>query len=80
MCLSDDIYTELTHMRISYAKITYVYRKAHVTVVYVILRLEITKLSYICSVMLWSWLHIVLIKGNKWADIKYRINYINVFE
>jgi hypothetical protein len=78
MYLSDEIYTELTHMRISYAKITYVYGKAHVTVVWVILRLEITKLSYIWNVILWSWLHIILIKGSKWANIW--TNYMNVFE
>jgi len=46
------MYTELTSMRIPYGEITYVYGKTHVTVVYVILRLEITKLSYIENVML----------------------------
>jgi hypothetical protein len=30
--LSDDLYNELTCMRISYGEITYVYGKAHVTV------------------------------------------------
>jgi hypothetical protein len=39
-------------MRISYREITYVYGKAHMTVVEVIFTLEITKLSYIENVML----------------------------
>jgi hypothetical protein len=30
--------------------------------------------------MFWSWLHIVLIKCNKYADIEYNINYIKVFK
>ena len=51
-CLSNNLYTELTHKIIQYGEITYVYGKTHVTVVYVILRLEITKLSYIENVML----------------------------
>ena len=46
------MYTELTLMRILYGEITYVYENAHVIVVYVILRLEITKLSYIENIML----------------------------
>jgi len=41
------MYTELTGMRITYEEIIYVYEKTHMTVVYVILKLEITKLSYI---------------------------------
>ena len=36
------MYTELTCMRISYEEITYIYDNAHVMVVEVILRLEIT--------------------------------------
>ena len=32
-CLSDDMYTELTHMKISYGEIIYVYEKAYVMVV-----------------------------------------------
>jgi len=51
-CLSEDMYTELFHMRIPYREITYVFRKVHVTVVYMILRLEINKSSYIENVML----------------------------
>jgi hypothetical protein len=51
-CLSGDIYTELTYKRISYREVTYVYGKAHMIVVQVIIRLEVTKLSYIESVML----------------------------
>jgi len=39
-------------MRIPYREIIYIYRKAYVIVVWVILRLEIIKLSYIESVML----------------------------
>jgi hypothetical protein len=35
------MYIELTRMRISYGKITYVYGKAHVIIVLVILILEI---------------------------------------
>jgi hypothetical protein len=31
-CLSQDMYTEMTCMRISYGEITYVYGKAHMTV------------------------------------------------
>ena len=31
-CLLDDMYTKLTHMRILYADIICVYRKAHVTI------------------------------------------------
>jgi hypothetical protein len=50
--LSDDIYTELTFKRILYGEITYVYGKAHMIVVQVIIRLEVTKLSYIESVIL----------------------------
>ena len=30
--LLNDMYTELTHMKIQYKKITYVYEKTHVTV------------------------------------------------
>ena len=48
MYFLDDMYTELTCKRIPYIEITYVYRD----IVQVILRLEITKLSYIRSVML----------------------------
>jgi hypothetical protein len=50
--LSDDIYTELIFKRILYGEITYVYGKAHMIVVQVIIRLEVTKLSYIESVIL----------------------------
>jgi len=48
------MYTELTRKRISYEEITYVYGKTLVNrdIVQVILRLEITKLFYIDSVML----------------------------
>jgi nitrous oxidase accessory protein NosD len=46
----------------------------------VILRLEITKLSYIENAIFWSSLNISLIKENKWENIRYNINYIKVFE
>jgi len=46
------MHIKLTRMRISYGAITYVYGKAHMTIVYVILRIEITKLSYIENFML----------------------------
>ena len=54
MYFLDDMYTELTCKRIPYIEITYVYGKTLVNcdIVQVILRLEITKLSYIRSVML----------------------------
>jgi hypothetical protein len=42
--------SKLTYMRISYGKITCFYRKAHMMVVQMILKLEISKLSYIESV------------------------------
>ena len=32
-CLSDDMYTKLTRMRISYGEIIYAYEKTHVMVV-----------------------------------------------
>jgi hypothetical protein len=32
-CLLDDMYIELTHKRISYEDITYIYRKIHVIIV-----------------------------------------------
>ena len=76
----DDMYTELTHIRILDKEITYDYGKTCMKIMQTILRLEITKLSYIENIMLWSWLHVVLIKGNKWADIMYNINYMKVFE
>ena len=38
---------ELTSMKILYRKITYIYGKAHMIVVLIILRLDINKLSYI---------------------------------
>jgi hypothetical protein len=43
--LSNDIYTELTCTRISYGEITCVYENVHMTVIWVIFILEITKLS-----------------------------------
>ena len=46
------MYIEQTCMRILYGEITYVHGKVHVTVVQVILRLEVTKLSYIENVIL----------------------------
>jgi hypothetical protein len=46
------MYTELTYMRILYEEITYIYRKAHVIIVEVISRFNITKLSYIVNVTL----------------------------
>jgi hypothetical protein len=46
------MYTKLTRMRISYGEITYVYGKAHVTVVSVIFKLEIINSYYIKNVML----------------------------
>jgi hypothetical protein len=49
--MSNGMYTELTHMKIPYGEIIYIYRKAHVIVMQVIFRLEITKLSYIGNVM-----------------------------
>jgi hypothetical protein len=45
-CLSDDMLTELTRVRISYEEITYIYGKIHVIVVQMILKPEIIKLSY----------------------------------
>jgi hypothetical protein len=45
------MYIELTRMRILYGDITCIYGKAHMTVMYVILKLNINKLSYIESVM-----------------------------
>jgi hypothetical protein len=42
--------SKLTCMRISYGKITCFYRKAHMMVVQVILKLEVSELSYIESV------------------------------
>jgi hypothetical protein len=50
-CLSDDMYIKLTHVRISYRVISCVYGKSHIKVVSVIFKLEITKLSYIGSVI-----------------------------
>jgi len=50
-CLLDDMYTKLTHMINPYGEITCVYEKAHMTVVQVIFRLDVTKLSYIESVI-----------------------------
>jgi hypothetical protein len=44
--------TKLTRMRISYGEITYIYGKAHIMVVQVIIKLEINKLSYIENVIL----------------------------
>jgi hypothetical protein len=44
------MYTELTHIEFHIER--YVNGKAHMMVVYVIFRLEITKLSYIENVML----------------------------
>jgi len=41
------MYIELIRMRIPYGKITYFYIKARMMIVQVILKLEITKLSYI---------------------------------
>ena len=45
------MYTELTCIGISYEDITYVYEKAHITVIYMIFRLDITKLSCIKNIM-----------------------------
>jgi uncharacterized membrane protein YkvI len=75
--MSNGMYTKLTHMEIPYGEIIYIYRKAHVIVMQVIFRLEITKLSYIGNVMFWHSLHIVLIKSNKWVDIRYNMIYMN---
>jgi hypothetical protein len=47
--------------------------KALTIVVQVILRIDVTKLSYKMSVMLWSWSHVILIKGNKQVGIEYII-------
>jgi hypothetical protein len=63
-----------------YEDITCVYRKIHVVIVYVILRLKIAKLSYIENTIFLSSLNISLIKENKWKNIGYNINYIKVFE
>jgi hypothetical protein len=49
--LSDDIHTELTCIRISYGEITCVYGKVHMTVMWVIFILEITKLSYVKKIL-----------------------------
>ena len=54
-CFSYDIYTELTYIKILYEKITCDHEKVYVMVMYVILRLEITKLSYIENVNFLSW-------------------------
>jgi hypothetical protein len=50
-CFSYDICAELIYMRILNGKITYDHEKAYVMVMYVILRLEITKLFYIGNVI-----------------------------
>jgi hypothetical protein len=39
-----------------------------------------TKLSYIENIMFWSGLYVALIKGNKWANIIYNMNYIKIFQ
>ena len=41
------MYTKLTYMKTPYGDITCVYGKIHVTVMYMIIGLEITKLFYI---------------------------------
>jgi len=79
-CLLGDMYIEITRMKISYGEVNYVYEKAYVIIIQVILIFTITKLSYIKNVMLWSLLHVIPTKGNKWADIGYNMNYIKVFE
>jgi hypothetical protein len=53
-----------------YEEITCVYRKTHMVIVYVILKLEIAKLSYIENAIFWSSLNIFLIKEKRG---KYRI-------
>jgi hypothetical protein len=48
---------------------------------FTLVKLEITKLSYIEDVMLWSWLHVVLVNDkNKQAHVRYNIDFIKVFE
>jgi hypothetical protein len=46
------MYTELTHIRILDKEITYDYGKICMKIMQTILRLEITKLSYIENIML----------------------------
>jgi hypothetical protein len=46
------MYTELTHIRILDKEITYDYGKTCMKIMQTILRLEITKLSYIENIML----------------------------
>jgi len=67
-------------MMMLYEEITCVYRKTHMVIVYVILKLEIAKLSYIENAIFWSSLNIFLIKEKKRENIGYNINYIKVFE
>jgi len=67
-------------MMMLYEDITCVYRKTNIVIVYVILRFEITKLSYIENTIFLSSLNISFIKENKWENIGYNINYIKVFE
>jgi len=80
MYLSNDIYAKLICMRISYEKITCIYEKPHMTIVWMILRLKITKFSCIENAMVWSWLHIFLNKCDKKVEIGYNMNYMKVFE
>jgi hypothetical protein len=51
-CLLDDMYTELTHIRILDKEIIYDYGKTCMKIMQMILRLEITKLFYIENIML----------------------------
>jgi hypothetical protein len=45
------MYTKLTHMEIPYGEIICVYGKAHMIVMEMILKFEITKLSYIENII-----------------------------
>ena len=53
-CLSNNMYTNLTYIRILYGENIHVYGKTHMIVIDLIIRLEITKLSYIRNVIICS--------------------------
>ena len=58
-CLLNDMFIELTCIRILYVEITYIYEKTHVTIVYVILGLEITKSFYIKKIICFDYAYML---------------------
>ena len=74
------MYAKPICMRILYGNVTCIYEKSHMTMVRMIFRFEITKLSYIRNAMLYSWLYVFLIKGDKKVETWYNMNYIKIFE